>query len=111
MVNKKGITIIHKHSVVQHHLGLLPHPWGRLHASATKLFKSQRVQEFQLQTLTLKKPGYCMLIHICYLGQSGMHNIIIIRATNHLNVCTGPLRKCGCCIIALFRCGLRTQRL
>ena len=36
-MNKKGITVIHKHFVVQHHLGLLPHPWGRLHASATTL--------------------------------------------------------------------------
>ena len=38
-MNKNGITIIHKHFVVWHHLGLLPHPWGRLHASATELFK------------------------------------------------------------------------
>ena len=38
LVNKNGITVIHKHFVVQHHLGLLPHPWGTLHASATELF-------------------------------------------------------------------------
>ena len=37
-VNKKGIIVIHEHVVVQHHPGLLPHPWGGRHAFATKLF-------------------------------------------------------------------------
>ena len=37
VVKKKGTSVIRKHFVVQHHLALLPHPWGGLHASATKL--------------------------------------------------------------------------
>ena len=37
-MNKNGITVIHKHFVVPHYLGLPPHPWGKLHASATDLF-------------------------------------------------------------------------
>ena len=37
VVHKNGITVIHKHFFVQHHLSFVPHPWGRLHASATGL--------------------------------------------------------------------------
>ena len=69
-------------------------------------------QGFQLQNLTLKKPGYYLLIHICYLDHGGMHssrtwkNIIFV--TSLVNVCTQPLRKCGCRIIGFFLCRLRT---
>ena len=38
LVDKQGITVIHKQLVVRHHLGLLPHPWGTFYASATELF-------------------------------------------------------------------------